>query len=70
VKAPSGEIAAWIREQPYGRATPREICAQFDISNDSLRRRRNTICANGITYYDAGRFSNYQANDPAYQDAE
>jgi hypothetical protein len=69
-KAPAGEIAAWIKAQPYGRATPAEIQDQFDISSDSLRRRRNLICANEITYYDAGRLSNYQVTDPAQQAAE
>jgi AAA domain len=65
VKAPAGEITAWIREQPYGRATTREICDQFDISRDTLSSRRNLICANSITYYDAGRFSNHQVTDSA-----
>ena len=60
-KAPSGEIAAWIREQPRGRATPSEICAEFDISQPTLRRRRPQICSWGIEYTDAGRFSRYQA---------
>lgn len=65
VKAPSGEIAEWIREQPGQSATPRQICDQFDISTDTLSRRRNLICANGITYYPAGRLTTYHASHHA-----
>jgi hypothetical protein len=61
VKAPTGEIAEWIRGQPHQRAKPGEICARFDIGEATLRRRRSLLAANGIEYLDAGRFSQYIA---------
>jgi hypothetical protein len=64
VKAPSGEIAAWIKAQPLGSATPKQIRDHFDISERTLRNRRDMICTWGIEYIDAGRFSQYRAADP------
>ena len=62
-KAPSGEIAAWIKEQRYGRATTAEICDEFDIGRETLRRRRPQICSWDVEYVDAGRLSHYRAVD-------
>jgi hypothetical protein len=38
-KAPAGEIAAWIKSQPLGSATPKQIRDHFDISDPTLRAR-------------------------------
>ncbi len=59
-KAPSGEIAGWVKTRPYGRAATSEICDYFDISRETLRRRRPQICSCGVEYVDEGRFSRYQ----------
>jgi RecA-family ATPase len=65
VKAPSGEIAAWIKEQPHGRATPKEIRDHFDITDKTLRSRRQAICSWGIEYVEAGRFTQYRVTEGA-----
>jgi hypothetical protein len=59
LKAPPSEIAAWIREQG-GHATPGEIRETFDISEDTLRRRRDELAKLGIAHVGSGKNSRYE----------
>jgi AAA domain len=60
LKAPAADIAAWIRQERGGHATPTEIREAFDISEDTLRRRRDDLAALGIAYISAGRLTRYE----------
>lgn len=69
LKAPATEIAAWIRDEHDGHASPAEIKARFGITDGTLRTRRDDLAALGIAYIGAGNSSRYEdlgdPNDPA-----
>jgi hypothetical protein len=59
LKAPPADIAAWVRDHD-GHATPAEIREQFDISEDTLKRRRDDLATLGIAYIGKGKGSRYE----------
>ena len=54
------EIAEFVRASARGDATPKEICEHFDISEATLRRRRDDLEVLGIEYVTAGKLSHYR----------
>lgn len=66
-KASPRDIASFLAKQPNGDASPKAIRDQFDISEATLRDRREALEKVGVMYQDGGRFSRYYlaAADPA-----
>jgi len=62
LKAPASEIAAYVRERG-GVAAPGEILSRFDISDGTLRERRDELGRLGIRYAKKGNHGSYF--DPA-----
>jgi hypothetical protein len=60
VKAPARAIAEWIHGLPTQRATPKEIRNQFDITERTLRARRELLKRAGIEYVEFGRLTHYK----------
>ncbi len=59
-KAKPREIRAWIIEQG-GSATPGEIRRRFELNDQGLRERRERLKELGVTYFEAGKNSRYEA---------
>jgi hypothetical protein len=59
LKAPAGEVAAYVREQGR-RVSTRELCDEFGCNDDTLRERRPGLEALGIRWVDANRNSGYE----------
>ena len=66
-KASAASIAEFVRGND-GSATPSEIKSKFEVSDDTLRRRRDELEGLGVTYIVDGRQSRYEARDPAPRD--
>jgi len=47
-----------------GSATPKQIRDEFDISEPTLKARRDMILTWGVEYVEAGRFTQYRATHP------
>jgi hypothetical protein len=66
LKAPAEIIATWIRSRPGCQARPGEIQDALDISEGTLRSRREALAELGVAYISAGRDSIYHwLSDPA-----
>jgi hypothetical protein len=58
-KAPTADIAKWVRGLDPPVAMPSQLRDQFDITDDTLRRRRDELAEHGVLYVDQGKQSHY-----------
>ena len=60
-KGSPADIAEWIRTQPGEQASPKAIRDEFDIGEDTLKRRRDDLERLGVAYISEGKNSRYSA---------